>query len=255
MSGTFHLAAWCPAVSGRAILLAGAAALLPVLGSSSLADAAAQVQARFAPPSTPLVLTRTLYRDLSDGKQVVVTRRYAIRISPDGDGFRVDGTLIDATVDAPPFLARLAELERQRPDTGVFPALLDGAGMIRSGNAAPLDPQTRRRAMASARAVIADAPAPVEARRETGSLLNQVANGGSGAGWPVFLFNPGPTERVERRQLAMPDGGQGEVEVRVRVEGLQPGGLPQRLERVVITRLAGSERTSREVWTITPAAS
>ncbi len=239
-------------MSGRAVLLAGVAALVPVLGTSALADAAAQVQLRFAPPSAPLVLTRTLYRDLADGKQVVVTRRYKIRFTPDGDGFRVDGTLIDATVDAPPFLARLAEIERTRPDTGVFPAFLDGRGMIRSGTAGRLDPQTRQQALASARKVIDEAPAPGETRRETGALLGQVANGGSGAGWPVFLFNPGPSERVERRQLALPDGGQGEVEVRIRAQGLQPGGLPQRIERVVVTRLAGTERVSREVWTIAP---
>lgn len=240
-------------MTGRAVLLAGVAALLPVLGSTALADAAAQVQLRFTPPSAPLVLTRTLYRDLADGKQVVVTRRYAIRFSPDGDGFRVDGTLIDATVDAPPFLARLAEIERTRPDSGVFPAFLDNRGMIRSGTSTKLDGPTRQQALASAREVIAAAPAPVEARRETGALLGQVANGGSGAGWPVFLFNPGPAERVERRNLALPDGGQGEVEVRIRAQGLQPGGLPQRLERVVVTRLAGTERISREVWTIAPA--
>lgn len=239
-------------MTGRAVLLAGVAALMPVLGSTALADAAAQVQLRFTPPNAPLVLTRTLYRDLADGKQVVVTRRYAIRFSPDGDGFRVDGTLIDATVDAPPFLARLAEIERTRPDNGVFPAFLDNRGMIRSGTSAKLDAPTRQQALSSAREVIATAPAPAEARRETGTLLGQVANGGSGAGWPVFLFNPGTAERVERRNLALPDGGHGEVEVRIRAQGLQPGGLPQRLERVVVTRLAGTERISREVWTIAP---
>lgn len=240
-------------MSGRAVLLAGAAALLPVLGTSALADAAAQVQVRFAPPSAPLVLTRTLYRDLADGKQVVVTRRYKIHFSPDGDGFRVDGTLIDATVDAPPFLARLAEIERTRPDSGVFPAFLDGRGMIRSGTAGKLDPQTREQALTSARKVIAEAPAPAETRRETGALLGQVASGRGGSGWPVFLFNPGPEERIERRELALPNGGQGEVEVRIRAQGLQPGGLPHRLERIVVTRLAGTERISREVWTISPA--
>lgn len=241
-------------MTGRAVLLAGVAALLPVLGTSALADAAAQVQLRFAPPSAPLILTRTLQRDLADGKQVVVTRRYTIRFTPDGDGFRVDGTLIDATVDAPPFLARLAEIERTRPDSGVFPAFLDGRGMIRSGTSAKLDPQTRQQAVTSAQKVIAESPAPTEARRETGALLGQVASGSSGAGWPVFLFNPGLSERVERRQVALPNGGQGEVEVRVHAEGLQPGGLPQRLERVVVTRLAGTERISREVWTIAPLA-
>lgn len=240
-------------MKGRAVLLAGAAALLPILGASALADVAPQIQARFAPPSTPLVLTRTLYRDLADGKQVVVTRRYAIRFTAQGDGYRVDGTLIDATVDAPPFLSRLADLERQRPDSGVFPAMLDGRGMIRSGGAGKLDPRTRQQALDRAQTMIAGAPAPAGARRETSALLGQVAGSSGGSSWPVFLFNPGPAERVERRQMALPDGGQGEVEVRIRADGLQPGGLPQRLERVVVTRLAGTERTSREVWTIAPA--
>lgn len=237
----------------RTALLAGAAALLPALGASALADVVPQIQARFAPPSTPLVLTRTLYRDLSDGKQVVVTRRYTIRFSVDGDGYRVDGALIDATVDAPPFLSRLAELERQRPDTGLFPALLDGSGMIRSGGSGKLDPQTRQQGLDRAQSIISSAPAPAEAKRETSALLNQVAGSSGNPSWPVFLFNPGSAERVERRTMALPDGGQGEVEVRIKTDGLLPGGLPQRLERVIVTRLAGTERTSREVWTMAPA--
>lgn len=242
-------------MSRQAAWLAGMAALLPLLGTTALADSAdltVQVQPRFVPPTTPLVLTRTLYRDLVDGKQVVVTRRYAIRFTPEGDGYRVDGTLIDASVEAPPSLARLAELERQRPDNGVFPAILDGQGIIRSTSASQLDPVTRQQMFGHAQSVIAGSPASPMVRQETGALLGQVANGSTGSNWPTFLFNPGPTERVERRRMTLPDGGQGEVEVRVRVQGLQPGGLPQRLERVVVTRLAGTERTSREVWTIIP---
>ena len=45
---------------------------------AALAETAAS---RFAPPSTALTLTRVLYRSLSGGKQIVVTRRYSIACS------------------------------------------------------------------------------------------------------------------------------------------------------------------------------
>lgn len=240
-------------MNGRAILLASVAVLLPPLTGSALAQAAAAVQSRFIPPTTPLVLTRTLYRELADGKQVVVTRRYVIHFSPIDEGYRIDGRLIGTTVDAPPLLARLAELERQRPDTGLFPAILDRSGMIRSGGGSRLSPELRQQALVQARTTIAQAPVPAVAKRETGALLGQVAGGSTGSAWPTFLFNPGTEDRIERRSVPLPNGGEGQVEVRIGVQGLMPGGLPHRLERVIVTRLDGSERTSREVWTITAA--
>jgi hypothetical protein len=238
----------------RAIFMAGAAALLPVLVSSAFAEASWEAApSRFTPPGGPLVLTRTLIRTLADGKQLVVTRRYAIRFTPDGDGFRLDGEQIGAEVKAPAMLAGLAEIERKRINKGLFPARLDANGVIRAGGVSAADPATRNRATAEAGRLIGAAPLPPEAQRERGTVLGQVATTTSVEAWPTFLFNPGPRDRVERRKLALPGGGEGEVEISIRVTGLAEGGLPTSVERTVVTRLSGTSRTSREIWTFTPA--
>ena len=97
----------------RKALLAGAAALLPMVALSSHSTSAreATATATFAPPQSSLVLTRELRRPLADGKEVVTRRSYEIAIVHDGDGYRVDGRLIDVEVDAPPALRALSTLE------------------------------------------------------------------------------------------------------------------------------------------------
>lgn len=225
--------------------------MLPVAMSAAMADVAvASAVPGFAPPDTPLLLTRTLYRTLADGKQLVVTRRYAIRFSADPDGYRVDGELLGAEVQAPPMLAGLAEIERNRVEPGLFPARLDRQGMIRDGGATSPDPQVRQQAVARANAVIGGTAIPAEAKRERTGVLGQVAAAQSSSVWPSFLFNPGERERVETRRVPLPDGSEGLIEVRIRAQGLMPGGIARIVERTITTRLAGTVRTSREVWTI-----
>ncbi|MFM5953337.1 MAG: hypothetical protein ACKOPE_03415 [Novosphingobium sp.] len=241
------------AMRSRAILLAGAASLLPVTAGMALADLPQQAPlARFAPPNGPLVLTRTLYRSLADGKEVVVTRRFAIRITPEADGYRIDGEQIDASVVAPPMLSALAELERKRIESGIFPARLNQQGLI-LGAAPRTDPAPREAAIRLASTMIEGArmPDPDKRARDTG--LRQVSGAYSETAWPEFLFNPGLGERRDARRIALPGGAEGEVEVRVEVQGLMDGGLPRRLERTVTTRLSGTNRVLREVWTIAPA--
>jgi hypothetical protein len=224
--------------------------LIPALATlqpgSALAEA---VASRFAPPSNTLTLTRTVYRSLSDGKEIVVTRRYAIRFSPEVDGYRLDGEFIGAEVDAPPALAGLAEIERKRLDTGLFPARLDSYGLIRSMGG-KIDPEAKQKTIDAAGKVLAKSPIGGEAKRESVGLVSQLANGASPSAWPRFLFNPGAGERVDTRKVPLPDGSQGEVEVRVSAEGLMPGGMAHKVERVITTRLEGTTRVSREVWTL-----
>ncbi len=241
-------------MTARAVLLAGAAALLPVSMAAAVAEVATDVQLnRFAPPTAPLVLTRTLYRTLGDGKMLIVTRRYAIRFTADGDGFRLDGEQIGAEVEAPAALAGLADIERKRIDKGLFPALLDQSGMIRQGDIAATDPAMRQQVVTQANAVIAGADLAAPAKRDGVALVGQLAATPNNTAWPVFLFNPGLRERIETRRVPLADGSEGQVEVRIRADGLFSGGLPHRVERIVTTRLAGTEKVSREVWTIAPA--
>jgi hypothetical protein len=237
-------------MTGRALLLAGAAVLIPALATlqseSALAEA---VASQFAPPSKTLTLTRTVYRSLSDGKEIVVTRRYAIRFSPEADGYRLDGEFIDAAVDAPPALAGLAEIERKRVDTGLFPARLDSHGLIRSMGGA-IDLETKQKTIDAAGQMLARGPMTGEAKRERVGLVVQLANSSVPSTWPRFLFNPGSGERVDTRKVPLPDGSLGEVEIRVSAQGLMPGGMAHKVERVITTRLEGTTRVSREVWTL-----
>lgn len=234
------------------LLWAGTAMLLPLTWVAAAAQApAAPANAAFAPPDTPLILTRTLYRPLAGGAQVVATRRYKVRFSPEGDGFRLDGELIDVEVTTPPAMTRLATVERQRPDLGLFPTRLDAQGMIRSGPAQVADPATRQNARQAVASLIRDTAATPAEKRALGSAAQViVAAAESGSSWPVYLFNPGTQEHLERRAITLADGSQGQVEVLVRASGLMASGLPHRIERTVTTRLGGTERTTREVWTI-----
>lgn len=233
----------------RILLLASAAALIPA--AIGMAEAAATVQpadAAFMPPAAPMIMTRTLVRNLADGKQVIVTRRFAIRFTPEAGGYRLDGEQISAEVEAPPSLASLADIERKRVERGIFPARLDSQGMLRPSGAVA-DPTARHAAVFQGGAILSSAPMPAGAKRDRIAMLGQVASAGSATAWPPFLFNPGPHDRVERRKLTLASGAEGEVEVRISVQGLMACGLPLAVERTVTTRLAGTSRVSRELWT------
>lgn len=240
-------------MNGKTLLLAGAAALLPVIAGQVSAQSTAVSSQPFAPPESPLVLTRTVWRTLSDGKQIVVRRRYEVQFSRDADGFRLDGRLLDAAVEAPPLLAALAELERKRGDEGMFPLLIDAAGRIRESVGTQREsPAQRDDAREQAQRLLAGTPQPPAQQQASGAFLTQVAGQGALAAWPVDLFNPASGERHERRRIALPDGQEGEVTVSVKSVEPQRLGLPRSVERTVTTVLAGTSRTSREQWTLAP---
>ena len=80
----------------QAILVAGLGALIPVTAASLPATAIAEPGgARFNPPERA-ELTRTVWRYLSDGQQIVVTRRYAVEFAPSAEGYRLTGSLINS---------------------------------------------------------------------------------------------------------------------------------------------------------------
>lgn len=235
----------------KTVLLAGAAALLPTICSVPLAaKASGPANTHFAPPSSDMILTRIVWRELADGGSIMVRRSYAVRFVPEESGYRLDGHLIDATVDAPPELAPLAELERTRPDNSLFPIRLDGQGKVLSDGVAPIA-ETRQAAASIAQGVLAKAPMRPTDRAEA---LKQAKVLGTDNGVyghvPLDLFQPQPGERHERRPVALPDGQTGAVEIAIKVADVQSGGLAGSVERTVTTELAGTRRVSREVWSI-----
>lgn len=246
-------------MSARALLLAGIAALLPGSLAAQQAQVAPPSGKQFTPPQSPLVLSRTVWRSLPDGKHIMVRRRYAVRFSADGDGYVVDGNLIDATVEAPPRVEMLAELERRRPDTALFPMRLDRDGLIQ-GEAGPrAEPPGRADAAHGSERILANSELAAAARKQASATLAQVlAAANAGAAWPADLFNPRRVRHHETRRIPLPGGTEGEIDVSIKVAGNVAGNmatssetvLPQQFERTVITTLDGSQRITRELWTI-----
>ncbi|HMP55521.1 MAG TPA: hypothetical protein PKD92_03005 [Novosphingobium sp.] len=231
--------------SRSAILLAGAAAILPATMLS--ATTPPEPAARFSPPDAPLRLTRTLRSPLADGKEIVSRRTYEVAIVPDGDGFRVDGTLVEVAVDAPPQLSPIAEIERRRPDTGLFPLRLDGQGLLVPARR-PFDRAALNEAAGVANQVL---NRELPGGAPPGVVDGFVAALETGAGesrWPADLFRPATGKRVERRRIALPDGGSGEVEVEVVASTGEQDYA--RMERKVTTALGPSKRVTREEWVL-----
>ncbi|MEQ1542065.1 MAG: hypothetical protein HOO94_00985 [Novosphingobium sp.] len=233
----------------QSLLLASVAALLPVAAASNLALAAPTLaDSRFSPPSSDLVLTRTLWRSLHDGQQIMIRRRYDVRFVADGAGYRLDGHLIDATVEAPAALAAFAALERNRVDVSLFPVRIDAQGRILIDGTPP-PPGAHAAVESLARTALGDAPLakPDEqaARQQLALITGRTGAIGS---LPADLFRPQPGERLERRRIALPGGMEGEVEVATKVAASAPHSVPQTVERVITTTLEGTTRVSREVW-------
>ncbi len=205
--------------------------------------------AMFAPPEAPLVLTRSLLMPFPDGRQIAVTRKYEVRFSRTETGFRVEGRLLETEVEAPARLSALAEMERRRPEVGLFPVLLDQRGMVFEPSPGSAEAKTTRQAAAGARAIVAKSATPPGLREEIEGALEGLTSGARRSAWPPFLFNPGNTDRSDSRAVTLSDGTTGTIETRIRVDGLLLGGLPRRVERDVTTHFEGTQRATREVWT------
>ena len=234
----------------RALFLAGIAAILPsTMAFSATVSEPGALSARFTPPGAPLVLTRTVWRSLRDGKEIVSKRRYAVRISPHGSGYEVEGELIDSSVEAPPQLAMLAELERTRPDGALFPAYLDANGQIQ-GSPSTSNPALRQEGMGEARRLVSGSAMASPDKVQAISLIDQIVKGAGAASWPSDLFHPIRPEQREQRRVTLPDGSEGGISVTLAAHGYLPGGLARSVERTVVTELEETRKVSREEWTI-----
>jgi hypothetical protein len=216
----------------------------PVAGQSPFSN--------FSPPASSLVLTRTIVRPLPDGKTITTRRDYEVRITRAGDGFRVDGALIDVAVDAPPSLLALAEIERRRPDTGLFPILLDASGMI----AAPSGPQQSGLVSQAASLLterIGSSGLPALDMLQAQAFVARLRAGTARSQWPDDVFHPAPGKRSEARKLALPGGGEGQVLIEIAGERAGPEGQIASVDRTVTTELAGDRRVTLERWRISRA--
>ena len=202
-----------------------------------------------------MVLSRTVIRELSDGKQIVVERSFRVQFVPSGNGFMLTGAPIGVKVDVPPVLAAMGDLERRRSEPGPFPLMIDSRGSIHPLSAAVLpDQHAREAAQQAGSSLLMSAALSDQTKRESLQALAVMASGTRGSPWPVDLFNATDAERHQHRTMTLADGSQGEIDVLLRVEKWLPGGIPALFERIITTELSGTRRVSREVWKLDPAA-
>ncbi|MFM5895584.1 MAG: hypothetical protein ACKOQM_14295 [Novosphingobium sp.] len=229
-------------------------ALAPLAGARLETPALAHSPAGFAPPSAPMVLSRTVIRDLSDGKQIIVKRSFKVQFVASGNGYTLTGAPLGVTVDVPPVLKGLADLERQRSEPGPFPLVVDSRGLIKAESVGSTDRQTHESASRMGSNMLQAAPIADQTKQETIQLLINMASDPRSSPWPVDLFSAKDAERHLHRSVTLADGSAGEVDVVLRVEKWLPCGMPALFERVITTDLSGSHRVSREVWSLEPLA-
>lgn len=230
---------------GRSIALAAL-----VLAGTAVPGSAQTAGTGFVAPSEPMRLTRVLERELGDGNAVTVTRSWRVRFVAHGDGYRVEGEEIAATVDAPPRLAMLAQVEREKPDAAPFPITLDAAGLIvdeRAAGAAPIPGLAE-----AARTYLQDAPDKRRSDAMRYVLAVQQAGARMTSAWPEDLFYPATPPRSERRTLALPGGGSGTISVSFDGTLGDEGRHLAAAERHIVTTIGGDARASHESWRLDP---
>ncbi|MCB2079103.1 MAG: hypothetical protein R3E09_01525 [Novosphingobium sp.] len=211
---------------------------------------AAQPAGLFQPPQSPMLLTRTLRRPLPDGKQVLTRRSYEVHIVPESNGFRIDGKLVDVVVEAPRKLQALADIERNRPDKGMFPMRLDANGMLLPGG----DPQSGE-AVKKAIALVSQELGAMKLAAfdmlQAQAFVSQFRQRQGLSQWPADLFRPVPGQHRETRTIPLPNGARGHVAVDTDATTQGPAGLLSSFTRTVTTDLEGDARVTYESWTLT----
>jgi hypothetical protein len=228
----------------RAAWLASAVAVLPLAALAyPSAAAVARSAALFAPGSDTMVLTRVLRRPLPGGAEVATSRSYEIRFVRESAGYRVDGKLISVDVDVPPAFEALAELERARPDTGMFPVHVDDHGrFVAAGGERP-----GQFALQASRVALAQLPQglPQGEARDARSFIEQVGANPVHTAWPDDLFMPAPGKRDDRHVVPLPGGKTGEVAVAIDASVDAVTGLVTTLKRHVTTPRGSPKRPGR----------
>lgn len=234
------------------IRLAMAAAI-----ATSCASRPAFAQGNFgnliAPPPGPMLYRRTVERDMVDGAVFRVTREFTIDFSAYSGGFMVQGHQVRVAVDAPEALARFAELEERRDESGLFPIALSPLGRIQSPESRPLGTNEVEAACEQALSDFADAGLPADDQLALQRFVTAIHSAGQGimAHLPNDLFSPVDAPRQSRRSIAIPGGGEGMVAMRFDAERDLGTGLMSVASREIVTAVEDSRRTTREEWRLT----
>lgn len=222
-----------------------------VAGLASIAVAPQVAHVRAIPSGDFFRLERELHRGLSDGNHIAVTRRWDIVFTPAGaEALEVTGEQSFVEVDAPAALKTFATMEENRPDAGPFPLHLDDQGRIlpreADGSFAALPDEVAKAAVAYARSQ----GAMSDAEADTLRFIEQLSD--RGIGWlsmlPRDLFFPRPRDLRSRRDLALPAGTNGVVEMREIAKAGPVTGMLESFRREVTTIAEDVARRHSETW-------
>ncbi|WP_138617711.1 hypothetical protein [Qipengyuania marisflavi] len=232
-------------INRRSVLeVMGVMALAP-LAALGVTAAPARATGKLSAPPHAMRLQRVLERELVGGAALVVTRDWECRFEVVGRGMQIAGRQLSCEVEAPAALAPLAALERQRDVTGLFPALLDADGRIVNSPATADSDMTSavdaalaalgKHASADSRSFIA------QLHQTSAALVSTV---------PLDLFFPAPGASTVTRTIPLPDGTAGELEITL-VTHIDPAsGLLDTCEKMIVSRIADTQRTAKERWTL-----
>lgn len=238
--------AWVAA--SRRSFLAGA-----TFGCLSLSDPIV-AKAPIPIPLNAMRLHRSLERELYDHGIVRVQRDWVVEFRRRREGAILSGYQLSTQVDAPPVLEPLAQVERQRSTQNLLPISLDPTGRIT--DAGPLTLKSDfALALVAGLEIWSDhglsRTNPLEhfrsqlkgPQRASNSALNHLQ---------ADLFYP--IERAERttQEIELADGKSGQIELSVSARCQTEHPWLARWERKIVTRIGGSERHSREIWTLSP---
>lgn len=208
---------------------------------------------RFDPPATPMLYTRSLQRELRDGKLFVVTRSFTIRFERADNGYLVTGEQVAVEVDAPPQLDRFVQLERQRVEQGLFPLHLTDAGHIVGLNELQPAPQLDD-AIAQVLTTIGEAVKVPKDAEELARFARAVHENALLllTTLPPDLFAPRRAQHHESRTLNLPDGSEGVVTASYRMARTPETGLLTEAQREIVTEIGGHRKRTVESWTLRP---
>lgn len=225
----------------------GALALGGVLPSALTGRA----QAAALIPSQPMTLSRSVERDLKDGKSLVVARSWSVEFERSGRGSAIGGVQKAVDVTAPKRLEPLAQIERDRSTAGMFPILLDENGLILAAGTS-YSAADMREAVEQAESILeTDTMGAAEASQVHSALLEMAkASERLIETLPADLFFPRQPLFVTRKPIALGGGSTGEFVLRYECESDESTGLMCRAERKITTIIGGQQRFSREIWTL-----
>ena len=234
-------------VAGLA-LMAGPARAAP--DQSAGASPAEQVATPFVAPAAPMILSRTLRRPLPGGADFIATRSYEIRFVREGEGHRIDGRLVEVDVKAPASLSAFAEIERNRPDTGMFPLRLDAAGMLLPVAGSPSGSEVRS-ATELVLARLGERQMPALDMLEAQAFAQRIGQRPTMSQWPADVLRPLATSSSRSSPVPLPGGVTGQITIEIAASTQGGSGLMREMTRTVTSDLGGDLRRTIETWTLT----